>query len=192
MKKLTVLGFAIVFGFALIGAPVNTMACGAGGTSSADAAVGASKNYVQEVESSASSDPENYSKKAVETAVSKKADETETKFVSASFNVKGMTCTGCEGHLTKVLQSHDAITSVDKVCHVSGTAMVHYDPSKLDSPMKIAKVITNAGYAAELVPAVATSEKTEGTVAKTSTSKTGKPAACSAERKTVETDDGSR
>lgn len=83
--------------------------------------------------------------------------ETSAKFASATFNVSGMTCNGCVNKVTSALKNTDGVKSVDKVDYKTGTAMVTYDASDVSCPSKLAKVITDAGFNAEVVPAVATS-----------------------------------
>ena len=78
------------------------------------------------------------------------ADAAEAKFATATFNVKGMTCGGCESMVTKALKNYDGVASVDKVCHKSGTAMVTYDPSAVSCPSKLAGVISESGFKAEV------------------------------------------
>lgn len=46
--------------------------------------------------------------------------------------VKGMTCGGCSGAITKSLAKVEGVT-VQKVCHKSGCAVVDYDPAKVKS-----------------------------------------------------------
>jgi len=47
-----------------------------------------------------------------------------------TYVVKGMTCGGCSGAITKSLAKVEGVT-VKKVCHESGCAVVDYDPAKV-------------------------------------------------------------
>jgi len=202
MKKAAIFSFALVLGLLLVSAPMNALASNC---SSKSATTSASVDKVKAVNakavSSCSADKANREVESATSAATEKAGEIKAQYATASFNVKGMTCIGCEGHLTKVLQNHAAITNVDKVCHASGTAMVQYDPSKVDCPSKFTALINDAGYQAEMIPAVATSA--DASTAKMvsgkacdptmcSASKTCDPSACAVMNKTISTDDGSR
>jgi copper ion binding protein len=65
----------------------------------------------------------------------------------AQFAVKGMTCAGCSSSLTKTLTSLKGVQA-NEVCHVSGKAVVTFDPTKLDSTKLIA-AINSTGFKAE-------------------------------------------
>ena len=73
-----------------------------------------------------------------------------------NMSVKGMTCGGCE---TSVRASLEKIEGVVKVCNISykdNMAVVVIDPTKIKSDV-LTTAVTNKGYAAEIIPAVATS-----------------------------------
>jgi Cu+-exporting ATPase len=64
------------------------------------------------------------------------------------FQVEKMTCNGCARHVTKAIQSVQSTADV-KIDLASGK--VEVSPSPTD-PAVIAKIITEAGYPARLVP----------------------------------------
>lgn len=49
-----------------------------------------------------------------------------------SMKIKGLACQSCSNHLTTVLGKTEGIVNVDKVCHMSGTCAVTFDPKKTD------------------------------------------------------------
>ncbi len=65
----------------------------------------------------------------------------------AQFAVKGMTCAGCSSSLTKTLTSLKGVQA-NEVCHISGKAVVTFDPTKLDST-KLLAAINSTGFKAE-------------------------------------------
>jgi copper chaperone CopZ len=81
--------------------------------------------------------------------LAKAIDDAGSKVTSQklTFQVSGMTCTGCSSKLTKVLNSTPGVTKVEKISHTTGTATLHIDPAKLTSA-KVAAVIKSTGYQA--------------------------------------------
>ena len=71
-----------------------------------------------------------------------------------TFSVKGMTCGGCENSIKTALMNVDGVLKVIDVSHKEGVAEVCYDPTKTSSD-DLATVITNKGYAAEVMLAAA-------------------------------------
>lgn len=69
-----------------------------------------------------------------------------------SFKIKGLACQSCSNHLTTVLAKTEGVTNVDKVCHMSGTAGVTFDPKKT-TEAKIKAAIKATKY--EVVEATA-------------------------------------
>ena len=61
-----------------------------------------------------------------------------------TFDVKGMTCGGCSGKVSKALAKVEGV-SVDKVCHKSGKACVTFDPAKV-SQDKVVAAIDGTGF----------------------------------------------
>jgi len=62
-----------------------------------------------------------------------------------SFKIKGLACQSCSNHLTVILAKTDGVFNVDKVCHMSGYALVSFDPSKTDEK-KIKAAIHTTNY----------------------------------------------
>ena len=84
----------------------------------------------------------------------KKDDKCEFTTIS----VKGMTCGGCEKSLTATLSKFDGVLKVINVSHKDGVAEICYDPDKTSGDA-LAQIISNKGYRAEVVPAVATDDQ---------------------------------
>ncbi|MFQ5498987.1 MAG: heavy-metal-associated domain-containing protein [Candidatus Zixiibacteriota bacterium] len=88
-----------------------------------------------------------------------------------SISVKGMTCGGCESKVTTALESTPGVLKVIKVSYQDGTALVLTDPAKASNDV-ITTAVSNTGFQAEIIPAVAKS-----------TTASGKGASCSASSK---------
>lgn len=105
-------------------------------------------------------------------------------------NVQGMTCGGCESSVTTALKDVPGVIHVVKVSHTEGIALVCTDNIKCD-PAGLTKAITDKGFKAQIIPAVA---KTTDSEVKT----TGLPCApgcataknggCAGSRKTSKTE----
>lgn len=70
-------------------------------------------------------------------------------------SVKGMTCGGCESSIKACLEKIDGVVKVCAVSYKDDFAAVVIDPTKTKSEM-LTTAITNKGYTAEVIPAVAT------------------------------------
>lgn len=81
------------------------------------------------------------------------ADGSKCEVVEMS--VKGMTCGGCEQSVTTALMKVDGVKKVIGVSHKDGTAIVCIDPAKTKSDV-LATVVTDKGYEANVMHAVAT------------------------------------
>ena len=79
-------------------------------------------------------------------------------------SVKGMTCTGCEQTIKTALEAVPGVYKVVKVDYKEGMALVCANTKKVSSDV-LATTVSNKGYTAEVVPAVAT--VTEAPAAKT-------------------------
>lgn len=91
-------------------------------------------------------------------------DYTAGKCETISMNIAGMHCGGCESSISAALMKQDGVIKVVSIDYKSGTATVCFDPAKVKSD-KLATLVTQKGYKAEIIPAVATSG-TETTEAK--------------------------
>lgn len=79
------------------------------------------------------------------------------KCETASLNISGMTCGGCESSITTALMKQEGVIKVVSIDHKSGLATVCFDPTKVESA-NLAKLVTSKGYKAEIIAAVATDE----------------------------------
>ena len=147
MRKAIFFGFAMVLGLILVGVQADVMACGASKTG--DTKMGNS-NEVKATMAGSYSGGQCAAKGDVIKTAEKKADEVETmsKFATAEFSVKGMTCGGCENQVKTTLMNIDGVDDVAKVCHVSEQAVIKYDPAKIN-PTDLASAITKLGYKSE-------------------------------------------
>ena len=105
------------------------------------------------------------------------------KCATLTMSVKGMTCGGCESSVKEALMSDKGVIKVVSVDYKAGKAVVCYDPDKVETG-KLAALVSDKGYQAEIMPAVATS-----------TTDAGKGASCpmsaGKSEKNSETKDGS-
>lgn len=72
-----------------------------------------------------------------------------------NMSVKGMTCGGCESSVTTALEKVPGVVKVVSISHKDGTALVCIDPAKCKKD-GLTSAVSNKGYEAEIVPAVAT------------------------------------
>jgi copper chaperone CopZ len=72
-----------------------------------------------------------------------------------NMSVKGMTCGGCETSVTTALEKVPGVVKVVSVSYKDGTAMVCVDPAKCQKD-GLTSAVSNKGYEAEIIPAVAT------------------------------------
>lgn len=94
------------------------------------------------------------------------------KLQLVNMSVKGMTCGGCESSVKASLEKIDGVVKVCNISYKENMAVVVIDPAKVKSDV-ITTAVTNKGYTAEIIPAVATS----------GTSTTDAHKGCSAEQK---------
>lgn len=94
------------------------------------------------------------------------------KLQLVSMSVKGMTCGGCESSVSASLEKIDGVVKVCAISYKENKALVAIDPAKVKADALVTAV-TNKGYTAEVIPAVATS----------GTSMTDAHKGCSAEQK---------
>ncbi|MFH2035666.1 MAG: cation transporter [Candidatus Zixiibacteriota bacterium] len=80
-------------------------------------------------------------------ATNAKSDMT---FATAKFSVNGMTCAGCESQVSQKLAAQDGVSEVIEVNHNNSTAVFKYNPEKIN-PAKLAEMVTQMGYKAEVV-----------------------------------------
>jgi copper chaperone CopZ len=104
------------------------------------------------------------------------------KLTMVNMSIDGMTCGGCENSLTASLMKVPGVVYVHSISHKTGTASVYLDTREGKSDA-VVTAVTNKGYTAEIIPAVATAETTTGT--KTANSKAGcstSKSACSSKK----------
>jgi copper chaperone CopZ len=134
MRKIATLGLAFVLGVAFMLMPSVATSCGNNG-----AKLGYKK-------------APNCSK--IETAKAENSSRADDGLVLATFNVKGLTDSGCETEVGQKLQECDGVTEVVEVSQKDNTVIVKFDPAKTQAD-KLASTITDLGYKAEVRPAVA-------------------------------------
>ena len=76
------------------------------------------------------------------------------KAVNHTIAIKGMTCTGCENSLSTALKGVDGVNNVVSISYKDEKAVVCVDPAKCTAET-LTKAITDKGYTAEIIPAVA-------------------------------------
>lgn len=81
--------------------------------------------------------------------------KTDGKCEMVNMSVKGMTCGGCEKTVTAALEKTPGVLKVVSVSYKDGTALVCVDPAKCKSEA-LTTAVSNSGYEAQVVPAVAT------------------------------------
>lgn len=79
---------------------------------------------------------------------------TDGKMVKAYLSVEGMTCGGCEGSVTSALEKLDGVFHVLSVSHKDKNAVVFINPEKVKNE-SLVKAVSDTGYKAEIIPAVA-------------------------------------
>ncbi len=78
-------------------------------------------------------------------------------------SIKGMTCGGCESSVTAELSKVQGVVKVLTISYKDGAALVLVDPTKAKTET-LATAVSNKGYEAEILPAVAhMSSNTGGT-----------------------------
>ena len=70
--------------------------------------------------------------------------EQETQIKLAEFEIKGMTCAGCEEHVTNEIRELEGIGEV-QASYKDGNAIVKYNPDKVAKD-QIVKAINKTGY----------------------------------------------
>lgn len=66
------------------------------------------------------------------------------KFETVDIKVEGMTCTGCEKHITDAIMALDGINHA-KLSHIEGNAIVEFDKSQT-TKKDIVAAINGSGY----------------------------------------------
>lgn len=69
-------------------------------------------------------------------------------------SIKGMTCGGCESSVSAELTKTPGVVKVLTISYKDGAALVLVDPTKVKTET-LATVVTNKGYDAQVLPAVA-------------------------------------
>lgn len=169
MKKVLILGFALLAFAAFISLPNAAYACGGDKSNTAKSA-SADKVNAQTVSAkkgtcdapSVASKTEamlvkdGCSATSTEAKTASADNAMESKFSYATMSVKGMTCGGCEKSVTAALEHVDGVVGVKEVSYKSGQAVVEYDPAKCQEA-SLTRAVADKGYEAEIIPAVATS-----------------------------------
>ncbi len=176
MKKVLILGFALLAFAAFISLPNAAYACGgekSNTTKSASvdkanakmvsAKSGTCDGSAKATQVTAMSGKSGCSAKSTEAKTASADKAMESKFSYATMSVKGMTCGGCEQSVTAALEHVDGVVGVKEVSYKSGKAVVEYDPAKCREA-SLTRAVADKGYEAEIIPAVATSTSVHETV----------------------------
>jgi copper chaperone len=113
-----------------------------------------------------------------------KACNYDGKVQMIQMSVKGMTCGGCESSIKACLEKIDGVVKVCAVSYKDDFAAVVIDPSKTKSDL-LTTAITNKGYTAEVIPAVAAATTGAADLHKGCTAE--QRAACATKKTTCET-----
>lgn len=100
-----------------------------------------------------------------------------TKYELVNMNISGMTCGGCESQVRATLASVKGVEKVAKVDHKSGTALVVMAKGNACGET-LTTAVTNKGYKAEVIPAVAHAETASADKAGCAASKAACAATC--------------
>ena len=146
MRKVIILGIAVLAAVAMLTAVA--VACGEKGTNTSKAS--ADGKFCPAASASVAD--------LSQTAAS---GDSESMWETRTIAIKGMTCAACEKSVSASLVKTTGVVEVVKVCHMSQEAVVKVDPSK-SQDILLAKAVTDNGYQAEVIPAVAKSEKASG------------------------------
>lgn len=148
MKTRVFLTIALVVVIALISNPTAVYACG----NSKNAGVEKIKVGTVPTEKS----------RANLSAATGENDEavSEDQATLVTFAVKGMTCNGCEGQVRTALLNQTGVTEVVEISHKADRAVVRYDSDKVKVE-ELASVVEDAGFTAEVIPAVSTAGNIE-------------------------------
>lgn len=95
-------------------------------------------------------------------AASHKADCTAhdgVKCASVNLAIEGMVCQSCESAIKSALTGMPGVLQVEKISYKEGRAVVCVDPAKVKD-VELVKAVTDKGYKAEVMPAVATAAAT--------------------------------
>ena len=98
-----------------------------------------------------------------------------------TISIEGMTCTSCEQSITKAIEGVDGVHKVVSISHKDANAVVCVEKDKACLET-LTKTITNKGYKAEIMPAVAKTTTATADSKMSSCSKTcstAEKAACS-------------
>ena len=99
-----------------------------------------------------------------------------------NMSIKGMTCGGCEGTITTALMTVPGVVKVVSISYKDGSALVCVDPVKVKHEA-MTTAVSNKGYEAEIVPAVATMPAEHMVDSKAKECCAGKAKTCSAAEK---------
>jgi len=107
------------------------------------------------------------------------------KFSMATIDIKGMTCGGCENSVKTALMKIEGVQKVAAISHTNEMAVVVFDP-KVTTEAALTKVVSDKGYKAQIVPAVAKLNEIEAKASKVnSTDKKACSKTCTEAEKTA-------
>ncbi len=161
MKKLLISGFAVLAVLALVAAPFVTAGEGCGGTKTTDAKLTSGKTCAAGQQHAVGQcTPEEKAACAAKLGLTAEDCEKfckEAGYEIVQVSINGMTCVGCENSIKSTLTALPGVVKVGKVSHQEGLAVVVVDTKQTDCTSSVVKAVTNKGYKAEIIPAVATS-----------------------------------
>jgi copper chaperone CopZ len=168
MKKALMMGLACLALLALMAAP--TFACGGDKTTSASTTTGTDGKLVsadskgtcsgmKEASAKTADGKSCCAKGASATSASATEDCSKCPYTGCemvNMSIKGMTCGGCESTIRASLEKVPGVMKVMSVSYKDGKALVCMDPKKCKAE-SLTSAVSDKGYEAEVIPAVATS-----------------------------------
>lgn len=156
MKKFMCLSLACLALLAFVAAP--TFACDGGKTTNTSASTTTTNTDGKLASSTTTADGKACcAAHSMTTAAA--ADGKECPFAKGSMvnmSIKGMTCSHCESEVRASLEQVPGVMKVVSVSYKDGTALVCMDPAKCKEA-SLTSAVSNKGFEAQVIPAVATS-----------------------------------
>lgn len=155
MKKLSVVTIAVFALFAFALAPLSQAGEGCTGSTSAKVNKEVNAKMASATKACTAKDAE-----ACAASMGMTPDECKalcSQYSLVKMDIQGMTCGGCEKSIEAALVSIPGVKKVAKVSHKEGKAYLFVDPKKAGNDLLV-KTVTDKGYEAGIIPAVATAE----------------------------------
>lgn len=175
MKKTASFGMALLICAAIMSMPISTaFACGKAGcdpatcTKAKTCTISKPKACAGHGSKLTKADKDNTDGKLVD---SKGVSCTRTNCQDIILSISGMTCTGCEGIITKALAANENVFKVESIDYKTGLATICCSKDKI-SGSDLIDMVVSAGYKAVISTAVSEVEKSEIETEKASEVKT--------------------